>query len=188
MRRIISLLLIVIVLQCFLSLPVVAAKNVQQSQQPAVIKIPAGTVVELETAYRISSQEFKAGDAITFHVINPVKVGDTIVIEVGAVATGRVTKATRGGHFGKAGRLAWIMENVTAIDGSRVPIQAAGRIVGDSKAAKVATQMAVTGVFLGPFAPAVLLFGFKRGKNAYIAQGKRYDVTVTQETTVKARD
>jgi hypothetical protein len=170
-----------------------AAKAIQESQGSVtplsrIVTIPSGTVVEIETAYRISSQEVRAGEAITFRVVNPVKVGDVIVIAAGSVATGRIIKASRGGHFGRAGRLAWTMETVTAIDGSRIPIQAAGRVVGDSKGAKVATQMAITGALLGPFAPVALMFGFKRGENAYLAQGRRYEVIVMKDTTIRAND
>jgi len=150
------------------------------------IRIPSGTLIDIETAYRISSQEINAGEAISFRVVNAVKIGDVSVIAQGAIATGRVVKASRGAHFGKAGRLAWTMETVTAVDGSRVPIQSAGRIVGDSKGAKVATQMVIMGALLWPIAPLVLLHGFKRGENAYLPQGRRFEVTVSSDTTIKA--
>jgi hypothetical protein len=150
-----------------------------------VVTIPRGTVVEVETAYRVSSQEIKAGETISFKVVNPVRVGENKVIAVGAMATGRVVRASRGGHFGRAGRLVWTMETVNAVDDSSVPIQAAGRVVGDSKGAKVATQVVLTGVLLWPIAPVALLHGFKRGENAYLAQGRRYEVTVSADTTVK---
>ena len=149
--------------------------------------IPRGTVVEVETAYRVSSQEIRDGEAISFKVVNPVRVGENTVIAVGAIATGRVVLASRGGHFGRAGRLAWTMETVSAVDDSRVPIQAAGRVVGDSKGAKVATQAVITGALLWPIAPVALLHGFKRGENAYLAQGRRYEVTVSADTTVRLR-
>jgi len=153
-----------------------------------VITIPRGTVVEIETAYRLSSQEIRAGEALSFRVVNPVRVGENTVIAVGAVATGRVVRASRGGHFGRAGRLVWTMETVNAVDDSRVPIQASGRVVGDSKGAKVATRMVLTGALLWPVAPVALLHGFKRGGNAYVAQGRRYEVTVSADTTVRLRD
>ena len=152
-----------------------------------ILVIPRGTVVEVETAYRVSSQEIRDGEAISFKVVNPVRVGENTVIAVGAIATGRVVLASRGGHFGRAGRLAWTMETVSAVDDSRVPIQAAGRIVGDSKGAKVATQAVITGALLWPIAPVALLHGFKRGGNAYLAQGRRYEVTVSADTTVRLR-
>jgi hypothetical protein len=161
------------------------SSNKARSAERIAVTIPRGTVVEVETAYRIDSQEIKAGEAITFKVVNPVRVGENTVIAVGAIATGRVVRASRGGHFGRAGRLAWTMETVNAVDDSRVPIQAAGRVVGDSKGATVATQVVLTGVLLWPIAPVALLHGFKRGKNAYLAQGRRFEVTVSTDTIVR---
>ncbi len=151
------------------------------------IEIPKNTTVEIEAAYRISSQEVKTGEAISFRVVTPVQINGVIVIDSGAIATGRVTKASRGGHFGKAGRLAWLMEDVAAVDGSKVPLETTGRIVGDSKGATVATQMAITGTLLWPIAPVALLHGFKRGGNAYLAQGRRYQASVSADTTIRAR-
>jgi hypothetical protein len=155
------------------------------SAEPPFLTIPAGTIIDVETAYRFSSQEIRKGEAVSFRVVNPVKVGDVVVIEIGATATGRVVLSERGGHFGRAGRIAWEMETVTAIDGTQIPIRASSRVVGDSKGASVATRMAVTGALLGPLAPLALLYGFKRGENAYIPQGRRYVVSVSAETAVK---
>src|SRR5262245_15686771 len=121
--------------------------------EPALLKIPAGTLIDVETAYRFSSQEIKKGEAVSFRVVKPIKIGDVVVIEAGSTATARVVLSQRGGHFGRAGRIAWTMENVIAADGSQVPIQAAERVVGDSKGASTATKMIVTGALLGPFAP-----------------------------------
>ncbi len=88
--------------------------------------MPVGTIVELETAYTINSQLVRTGDAVSFRVVNPVIVDGQVVIEKGAIATALVTKAERGGRFGRAGRIAWMMKEVTAADGSRVPLQFTG--------------------------------------------------------------
>jgi hypothetical protein len=148
------------------------------------LKLPAGTRVELASAYRVSSQEVREGDLLTFLVVNPVLVEGVTVIERGAVATARVTKASRGGHFGRAGRLAWEMYEVTAADGTRVPVALQGRRVGDSKGAKVATQMAITAGLLPLAAPVALLHGFKRGENAYLPEGFRMEAFSRAEATV----
>jgi high-affinity K+ transport system ATPase subunit B len=150
------------------------------------LRLPAGVRVELESAYRISSQEVRVGDLITFRVLNPVLVDGAVVIEKGAIATAEVTKASRGGHFGRAGRLAWKLHEVTAADGTRVPLDSQGRVVGDSKGAKVATQMAITAAALPLIAPVALLHGFKRGENAYLPEGKRFDAFTRVEAVVKA--
>lgn len=142
------------------------------------VAVPVGTVVELETAYTINSQLVRTGDSVSFRVVNPVIVEGQVVIEKGATATAFVTKSERGGHWGRAGRIAWTMKEVTAADGSRVPLQFNGRTVGDSKGAKVATSMIVMGALMWPIAPVVLFHGFKRGENAFVPEGKRFEATV----------
>jgi hypothetical protein len=151
------------------------------------LQIPDGTLIEIEAPYRVNSKEFKPNDEISFRVINPIKINGVTVIEQGANATGRIEQAKRGGHFGKAGLLVWSMQTVTAVDGSKVPLRAVReRLRGDSKAAKVATQMIVTGALLTFLAPVALLHGFKRGKDAFIPAGKRYDVFVNRQAVISA--
>jgi hypothetical protein len=148
------------------------------------VQVPVGTTVEVETAYTINSQLVRAGDAVSFRVVNPVVVDGQVVIEKGATATALVTKAERGGHFGRAGRLAWMMKEVTAADGTRVPLQFSGRTVGDSKGGKVATRMVLTGAVFWFMPPVALLHGFKRGENAVVPEGKRFEASVFGATTV----
>ena len=149
-----------------------------QEAKPA-IQIPDGTQIDIEAPYTLNSMDFKPKDKISFRVVNPIKVNGVTVIEQGAVATGRIDKAKRGGHFGKAGLFVWTMQTVTAVDGSQIPLRVAStRVRGDSKAAKVATQMIITGALLPLIAPVALLHGFKRGKDAFIPAGKRYSVYV----------
>lgn len=152
--------------------------------QKRKVQIPFGTVVEVEAAFTVSSQEVKAGDLISFRVVYPVMTNGETVIATGATATARVIKASRGGHFGRAGRLAWTMEYVMAVDGTKIPLQTPGRIVGDSKAAKVATQAILTGAVFWIVAPVGLLYGFKRGENAILPAGKRYEAILQEGATV----
>jgi hypothetical protein len=143
------------------------------------LKIPDGTPIDIESPFTYSSFHLKAKDEISFRVVNPVIVNGVTVIAQGAAVTGRIEKAKRGGHFGKAGLLVWTMQSVTAIDGSQIELRLEPvRQRGDSKSAKVATQMIITGALVPLIAPVALLHGFKRGGDAYIAEGKRYQVFV----------
>ncbi|HEX8921486.1 MAG TPA: hypothetical protein VF766_08400, partial [Pyrinomonadaceae bacterium] len=142
--------------------------NALEPQKNVKVNIPNGLAIEVEAPFSVSSQDVRQGDAISFRVVNPVKVDGVVVIAPGSTATGRVVKASRGGHFGRAGRLAWAMESVTGVDGTKIPLQAGGRIVGDSKAAKVITQTVIMGSLLWFVAPVALLHGFKRGENAIL--------------------
>ncbi len=144
-----------------------------------VNKIPDGTPVEIEAPYRLSSMEFKPEDKISFRVVDAVKVNGVTVIEQGATATGIVEKSKRGGHWGKAGLFVWTMQSVTAADGSQIPVRTTSvRLRGDSKGAKVATAMIITGALMPLIAPVALLHGFKRGENAFIPAGKRYTLYI----------
>jgi hypothetical protein len=167
--------------------PGTASPPVVAPPQPVRVKLPRGTPLDIEMAYTISSQEVRAGELISFRVVNPVLVEGVEVIAVGATATARVVKASRGGHWGRAGRIAWMMQDVTAVDGTRIPLAATGRIVGDSKGAKVATQMILTGALMPLIAPVALLHGFKRGENALIPAGKRFEVSVSNDAAVAVR-
>ncbi|HEX8560860.1 MAG TPA: hypothetical protein VF668_22385 [Pyrinomonadaceae bacterium] len=167
-----------------LLLMVMSARRAPPDARRVAVRVPEGTTVELETAYTFDSQLTRRGDAVSFRVVNPVVVGGQVVVEKGATATALVTKAERGGHFGRAGRIEWALREVTAADGSRIPVQFSGRAVGDSKGAKVATQMVVMGGLLWPIAPVVLFQGFKRGGNAVVPEGKRFDAAVSAAATV----
>ncbi|HEV8139803.1 MAG TPA: hypothetical protein VGP81_08530 [Pyrinomonadaceae bacterium] len=179
-----------------------AANNVQPSPavsslEPAFqeFKIPAGTPIDIQTTDIISSMDTKAGDLISFRVLVPVKVNDRIVIGNNALVTARIVKAKRAGHWGKAGKLAWMMQDVVAVDLTRVSLTAnpdfpGGRqgVVGQSHGAEVATKTAVTAALLAPtiiFAPLALMNGFKRGEQAVIPEGRRFVVYVQKDTIVR---
>jgi len=158
------------------------------------LKIPAGTPLEIETAYTVSSLDVKPEELISFRVIVPLKVDGITVIEKDSLVTGRVVEAKRGGHWGRAGKLSWIMQDVVAVDLTRVPLQARNDlpqakngVSGTSHGGEVATRMIVFGALLWPIAPVVLINGFKRGENAVLPEGKRFIVFVKSDTPVKVR-
>ncbi len=154
--------------------------------RPAPVRIPDGTPIEVEAPYMYRSMDFKPNDKISFRVVNPIKIDGVTLVEQGANATGRIERAKRGGHWGKAGLLVWTMQSVTAVDGSQVPVRPTSvRLRGDSKGAKVATQMIITGALMPLIAPVALLHGFKRGKDAFIPQGKRYSLVVNGDAAVR---
>ena len=211
MRKLISLLIAAFLLQAtsLAQSPVVetsAAKPVQQSQSIAdaggstsstsrEVKLPAGTPLDIESAYTVSSLDLRPNDYLSFRVLIPIKVDGVTVIEKDALVTGRVVEARRGRHWGKAGRLSWTVLDVVGVDLTRVPLQAQkdlpdGRnaIKGTSHGAEVATKTIVLGALMAPLfpiAPLALMSGFKRGDDAVLPQGKRFVVFVRNDTVVK---
>jgi hypothetical protein len=194
-----------------------AAKIIQQSQStvdvsPAAqslrreVKLPAGTPIDVEVAYTVNSIDVKPGELISFRTLIPVVVEGVTVIEKGALVTARITQAKRGGHWGKAGRLAWSMEDVVGADNTRILLapetrsrdeklwslekkmtnsetaMGEGRIKGTSHSGEVATRAVLAGAL---FPPLALLSGFKRGENAVLSEGRRFVVSVGKDTLVK---
>src|SRR5213080_612867 len=166
-----------------------AANPVQLSQPESAtpssavreLKIPAGTPLEIETAFTVNSQYVRPEELISFRVLVPVRVDGVTLIEKYSLVTGRVVQAKRGGHWGKAGKLAWTMQDVVAVDLARVPLQAniegpesKNGVKGTSHGGQVAAEMIVFGSLMFIAAPLVLMSGFRRGENATIPEGKRF--------------
>jgi hypothetical protein len=223
LKRLLWLLLAVLLSQTmsFAQTPVAevaetgAAKTIQPSQtapatepaQPVVpeVKIPAGTPIEVEVAYTVNSLDVKPGERISFRVLIPIVIAGVTVIEKDALVTARITKAKRGGHWGKAGTLAWSMEDVVAVDNTRIRLapetasrsdklwslekpansetaMGEGRVKGTSHGGEVAVTSIAAGVL---FPPLALMGGFKRGENAILREGRRYVVAVGKETAIR---
>lgn len=183
-----------------------SAPDPNQPQSVSGLKIPAGTPLEVEVAYTVNSLDLKAGERISFRVLVPIVIDGVTVIERDALVTARVTQAKRGGHWGKAGKLAWAMEDVVAADNSRIPLapetgarseklwslepgqsssqpkMGEGRVTGTSHAGQVAAVSIASGIL---FPPLALMGGFKRGENAILREGRRFVVAVAKDSTVK---
>ena len=194
-----------------------AAEIIQQSQstiegslpsqrQLSEVKLAAGTPIEVEVAYTVNSKDVKLGEQISFRVLIPIVVDGVTVIEKDSLVTARVTRAKRGGHWGRAGRLNWTMEDIVAVDNSRIPLapeialtvdklwsldksktnnqskNVGGGVKGPSRAGEVAAMTAISAVL---FPPVALMNGFKRGGDAVLPEGRRFAVAVGKDTLVK---
>jgi hypothetical protein len=171
-----------------------ATKVIQQSEPvKRQVKLPAGTLLEIEATHTVRSVDVRPHDSLSFRVLVPIKIGDVTVIEKDALVTGRVVEAKRGGRWGKAGKLSWIMTDVVAVDLSRVPVQVnkdvpdnRNRIRGISHGGEVAARAAVLGALFPPAAAIGVIGGaFKRGGDAILPEGKRFVVYVQKDTEVR---
>lgn len=135
--------------------------------------------MDIESVATVDSFQVRPGELLSFRVLIPVKVDGLIVIEKDALVTAQVVEAKRGGHWGRAGRLSWTMQDVIAVDGTRIPVQASyvgepkakapadggrasgssgqnkssGRVKGDSHAGEIAARSAAMGALLVPVFP-----------------------------------
>ncbi|HEU4765785.1 MAG TPA: hypothetical protein VFS77_00385 [Pyrinomonadaceae bacterium] len=149
-----------------------------------VVNVPDGTEVEIQLTNNASGEELKVGNVVDFVIVNPVQVNGVTIFEKGAGARARITTAKRAGHWGKAGKLEWAMQDVMAADGNRIPARFTQRHIGDSKGGTVAVAAVATTVLLGPLG---LLWGLKKGKPAIIPAGNRYSVFVHGDAKIKGK-
>jgi hypothetical protein len=161
-----------------------ATASAETPSRDGVVSVPDGTEVEIQLTNNASGEEMKVGDVVDFVIVGPVNVNGVTIFEKGAGARARITTAKRAGHWGKAGKLEWAMQDVMAADGSRVPARFTQRHIGDSKGGTVAVAAVATTVFLGPLG---LLWGLKKGKPAVIPAGNRYSVFVHGDVKIKGK-
>lgn len=181
----------------------VATKVIQQSEQstqsvtaPAgekrTVKLPAGTPLEIEATHTVRSVDVRPNDYLSFRVLVPIKSNDMTVIEKDALVTGRVVKAKRGGRWGKAGKLSWVMIDVVAVDLTRVPVEISrdssddrNRITGISHGGEVAARAIFLGALFPPAAAIGVIGGaFRRGGDAILPEGMRFVIYVQKDTEV----
>ena len=149
------------------------------------VTIPAGAVVEVETARATSSRNTVVDDQITFLVTRRVYVNKVLVIDRGAVARARVVKVQKARAMGRPGMLAWEMLYVVGVDGSRIPVQLSGKQVGKDRWAAIVGGGVATGAVIFPYSsPIALIWGLKKGDEAVLRGSKVYSATLTGDSQV----
>jgi len=165
--------------------PALADVDSKISQLAAPAQIPAGTTIEVETARAVSSENASVGSPITFLTTRRIFVNDVLVIERGAVARARVVKVQRARGWGRAGMLAWELQYVVAVDGTRIPIQLAGKQSGKNRSAAIAGSAVATGALIFPYSsPVALIWGLKKGEEAILRGSRIFSASVGANTQI----
>ena len=164
------------------ALPEVEAKIRSLTTQ---VKIPVGTVVEVETAKAVSSARVSVGTPITFLVTKRIFVNDVLVIDRGAVARAHVVKVKRAAGWGRPGMLAWEMDDVVTVDGTKIKIKVTGTQSGTSRSAAIAGGALATGALIFPYSsPVALIWGLKKGDEAVLRGSRIFAAVAGNETEI----
>lgn len=144
------------------------------------VQIPEGTLVAVEAVKSVSSADVQKGNPIAFVVTRRVFVNGVLAIDHDAQVTGRITKSTRGGYWGRGGALEFVLEDVVAVDGTRVPIKLVKTgVKGGNHKTAVATAAIVTSAVTFPYvSPIGLIWGLQKGENAVLEKGTKLTATV----------
>jgi len=85
--------------------------------------IPAGTAVQLRLNQTISGKTAQTGSFVSLSVVNPVVINGETLIQAGAQAEGQVSNAKKANIIGSPGSIGITVTNVTAADGTKIPLQ-----------------------------------------------------------------
>lgn len=137
--------------------------------------VKRGTEVLIRAAEKIKSNKVTSGQTIRFVVERAVKNENGFtLIERGAFAYGKITKATSAGIVGAKGSLSFSIDSVEAFNGQIIPLTGHQDNEGSSSTGVVA----VTAIIM----PLALLF---RGSNAVIDPRTIYPVYVAETTMLE---
>jgi hypothetical protein len=120
------------------------------------VTVPEGTVLTVRLNQAVGSKISNSGDPFSATIVEPVQVGDKVVIPKGAEAGGVITSAVPLGRFKGGAKLALTLNSVT-INGAKHDIQTTG--VAESKKGKGKR----TATFIGGGAGAGALIGALAG-------------------------
>jgi hypothetical protein len=165
--------------------------NLPETDKPSTesllktVKLPPGTAITVETLYPISSADFTVNNTIAFSVAHPVYVDGVLLIPRGTIARAKIVKLKKAGSFGRGGALTIQMEQIVAIDGTRIPVQLTAEAEGGNRSGAMAVGAAATSALIFPYtAPAAIVWGFKKGDDAVIRGSKQFAAVVTSETQI----
>ena len=122
----------------------------------SIYQLQAGTVMRLQMDNEINSRVASVNDTFTTTLTVPIKVQETIVLPIGTIIEGRVTKVKRASYGGKGGSLEVSFQMLQLLNGGKQGIE--GVLVIELKAETSQTANVLTilgGTALGGIAGAV---------------------------------
>ncbi len=178
------------------------------AQPDSIYRLPAGTKILLSMDSGISSKVSAVNDTFTTTVSKPLSVRDSVILPIGTVIEGRVTKVSSAESGGKNGRMQVRFETIRFADNRKRSIDAL--LVNELKAASSRTTNLFT-VFGGTALGAVLgavskvengaLIGagigagtgtgvvvLRKGKEVFIRTKQEFEIELKSEVTLPASD
>lgn len=171
----------------FVMLSVLSYQTAAFAQIAATLKtkLEEGTQIRLKLMESLHSNTAQAGQTISFEVLDNVKVGEAIVIAEGAPAWGTIVEAEGRKSMGRAGKLAYRLDYVKSVDGSKIPLRATAINQGKGRGDATGVAVAASAILFWPAAP-IFLFAMK-GKNVEIPRGQHIAAFVDGDRLVAAK-
>jgi len=174
----------------------------------SIYQLQAGTVMRLQMDNEINSRVASVNDTFTTTLTLPIKVQETIVLPIGTIIEGRVTKVKRASYGGKGGSLEVSFQMLQLLNGGKQGIE--GVLVIKLKAETSQTANVLTilgGTALGGIAGAVsrsqngALIGagvgagagtsvafLRKGSDVKIKAAEEFEIKLTKNVNLPVQD
>lgn len=174
----------------------------------SIHQLAVGTRIHVRMDNEINSKVASENDTFTVKISEPLKVRDSVVLPIGTVIEGRITKVKRAALGGKNGNLEVAFETLEAPDGERQKIR--GVLVNQLTAESSLTANVLTvaggttigaivgaaskssnGIFVGAGigAGAGASFAFlRKGKDVKIKTDEEFEIELTKDVMLPVED
>lgn len=160
------------VIEAMIQAPLASATPASKPVEFVSVKIPDGTAIEVTLNADVSSETVQEGTIVAMTVVRDVVVNGLTVVRQGSEARARVITVTQPGRMGHPGEVSWAMQDVTAANGDRLPIDFTSRQVG----------AAPEGGVDGAIAPQ---WEFRKNKPTVMSAGRRFQAVVHSNVALK---
>jgi hypothetical protein len=164
-------------------LTVLAQQPTRTAAARRCCRVPAGTVVIVELAERVSTKTNKTGDTFTVRLVEPVVVSGQVVLQAGTVGVGVVEDAAKPGLGGKGGKLVLSARSLTGPGGADLPLKGL-QLSGNGKGyATAATALGVGGLGFAPLGVAGIIV---HGGDATLPEGTQGTAKLAASATLRS--
>lgn len=139
--------------------------------------IPKDTVINVELIEELSSKKNHVDDDVSLETLDNIIINDVVVIPAGSLVSGKVTKCTGSGLFGRAGKLEFTINSVKSVNGVEIPLKYTEKREAGSDDGAVAVAAAVS--IIGGL--------FMKGKNVTFPAGSKMMAKVVTDTDLKVK-
>ena len=177
-----------------------------RAQTDSIYQLQAGTIFRLEMDNEINSRVASVNDTFTATIAAPLIKREMVVLPVGTIIEGRVTKVRRASFGGKGGILEVSFQTIRFKDGAKREIEG----VNELKAESSQTTNALTilgGTAIGAIVGAVAKSGsgaligagigagagtgvslFRKGKDLSIKSDEQFEIKLTKAVNLPVQD
>lgn len=150
----------------------VAESSAEQGIPQGHAYLPKGVVLTVELMTEASSAKLHEGDHLPVRLAQNLILNDVVIVPAGSRVDTVVTKVSKASGFGHSGKLEFVTDNVMAVNGTKIPLQAhyEKRHGNEDGAWAVFTAVSILGG------------AFMKGKNVVIPARTQFKAEVEENT------